>query len=66
MRWLSRNGALKRANGQSITEYLLISAALTFALFTPVAQFGGMSVAQLLSDAVRRFFKVFVYFISLP
>lgn len=54
----------RREDGQATIEYLVVGAGLVAALL--FVQVDGKSLAMLLADAVRMFFRNLTYFISLP
>lgn len=53
------------SSGQSSVEFLVVCAALVFAMFTPIPS-TGMNAAQTLAAMIREYFQAFSYFISLP
>lgn len=64
---LKRSGRVQLAAqaGQAMLEYLIIAGILAAAMFV-VDVSNGKTVAQLLADGVRAFYRSLSYFISLP
>jgi len=54
---------MRHSHGQAMTEFLLVTAALAFALLTPFAQ--GQSVAGLLLDALLGSWRAQAYLLSI-
>lgn len=54
----------RHQDGQATIEYLVVGAGLVAALL--FVQVDGQSLAMVLADAVRLFFRNLTYFISLP
>jgi hypothetical protein len=52
--------------GQSMVEYLLVTAAMVSAMFVIDVTTDGKTTAQLLAESIRVFFRGLTYFISLP
>lgn len=50
--------------GQSLVEYTLIGGVLVLALF--VVDVDGRTMAQVLVDSIRLFFRNMTFFVSLP
>jgi len=50
--------------GQATIEYLVATAVLVAALFH--VEVGGRTMAQHLADAVRAFFRMLTFYLSLP
>lgn len=52
--------------GQSMVEYLVVAAAMVSAMFVIDVTKDGKTMAQLLAESIRVFFRSLTYFISLP
>jgi hypothetical protein len=63
MTWRSL-GSRSRCHGQATIEYIVAASVLVSALF--YFDVGGRTLAQQIADAVRAFFRMLTFYLSLP